>query len=99
MVVARDGDSFCAARSRCPHMGFPLTRGPGGLRFDDGIVQCPWHNSRFEVCSGENLDLATGFAGKAVPGWSRRLVTLGRKPVPLTTCPVVVDGDDVYVEV
>jgi len=74
VVVARDGDSFCAARSRCPHMGFPLTRGPGGLRFDDGIVQCPWHNSRFEVCSGENLDWATGSPARQYPaghaGWS-----------------------------
>ncbi len=99
VVVARDGDTFCAARNRCPHMGFPLSRGPGGVRFDDGVVQCPWHNSRFEVCSGENLDWATGFAGKSVPGWSRRLVALGKKPVPLTTYPVVVDGDDVFVEI
>lgn len=99
VVVARDGDSFCAAKNRCPHMGFPLSRGPGGLRFDDGVVQCPWHNSRFAVCSGENLDWATGFAGRAIPGWSRRLVALGKKPVPLTTYPVVLDGDDVFVEI
>ena len=55
-------------------MGFPLTRGPGGLRFDDGIVQCPWHNSRFHVCSGENLDWATGSPARQYPaghaGWS-----------------------------
>ncbi|HUW15665.1 MAG TPA: Rieske (2Fe-2S) protein, partial [Actinomycetes bacterium] len=38
VVVARDGDTFCAARNRCPHMGFPLSRGPGGVRFDDGVV-------------------------------------------------------------
>ncbi len=98
IVVARDGDTFCAARNRCPHMGFPLSRGPGGLRFDDGVVQCPWHNSRFELCSGHNIDWAPGIAGRDVPRWSRRLVALGRKPASLTTYRVVVDGEDVFVE-
>ncbi len=98
VVVAREGDTFCAARNRCPHMGFPLSKGPGGLRFEDGVVQCPWHNSKFELCSGKNLDWASGFAGRDVPKWSRRLVALGRRPAALTTYRVVVEGEDVYVE-
>ena len=99
LVVARDGDSFCAASNRCPHLGFSLTKGPGGVRFTDGVVQCPWHNSRFELCSGANLDWATGFAGRDVPRWSRRLVALGRQPKPLATYPVIVEGEDVLVTV
>ncbi len=98
LVVARDGDSYCAARNRCPHMGFPLGRGPGGVRYADGVVQCPWHNSKFELCSGRNLDWATGFAGREMPRWTRSLVALGRTPTALTTYPVVVEGEDVYVE-
>jgi nitrite reductase/ring-hydroxylating ferredoxin subunit len=80
-------------------MGFSLTRGPGGVRFADGVVQCPWHNSRFEFCSGENLDWAVGFAGRSIPRWSRKLVSLGKTPTPLTTYPVVVQGDEVFVEI
>ncbi len=98
LIVSRDGDRFCAAQNRCPHLGFPLNRGPGGLEYADGVVQCPWHNSRFELCSGENLDWATGFAGRQVPRWSQRLVALGRKPGPLRTLPVHVEGQDVIVE-
>lgn len=98
VVVARDGETFCAARNRCPHLGFSLTSGPGGLRYSDGVVQCPWHNSRFEMCTGENLDWATGFAGREVPRWSRGLVALGRTPAPLTTLSVTVEGDEVVVE-
>lgn len=98
LVVARDGDSFCAARNRCPHLGFALDKGPAGVRFADGVVQCPWHNSRFQLCSGDNLDWATGFAGRDVPRWTQPLIALGRKPAPLTTYPVVVDGDAVLVE-
>jgi len=98
LVVGLAGDSLCAARNRCPHLGFSLTRGPGGLRYDDGVVTCPWHNSRFDLETGENLDWAPGFAGRDLPSWSRRLIALGRKPAPLSTYVVTVDGDDVYVE-
>jgi nitrite reductase/ring-hydroxylating ferredoxin subunit len=33
----------------------------------DGQVVCPWHNSRFDLASGENLDWAPGFAGRDMP--------------------------------
>jgi nitrite reductase/ring-hydroxylating ferredoxin subunit len=92
-----DGTPY-AASNRCPHLGLSLSKGPGGTRFGDGQVTCPWHNSRFDLCTGENLDWATGFAGRDLPRWSSRLIALGRKPAPLTTHGVVVDGDDVYVE-
>ena len=98
VAVGLAGDSLCAARNRCPHMGFPLTKGPGGLRYDDGQVVCPWHNSRFDLATGENLDWTPGFAGIDMPRWSRRLIALGKKPAPLTTYAVTVEGDDVFVE-
>lgn len=98
LVVGLAGESLCAARNRCPHMGFPLARGPGGLRYAEGQITCPWHNSRYDLASGENLDWAPGFAGRDMPRWSRKLIALGRKPSPLTTYDVVVEGDDVYVE-
>ena len=40
IVVGLAGDSLCAARNRCPHLGFSLTAGPGGLRYADGQVVC-----------------------------------------------------------
>ena len=100
LIVGRRGDEVHAARNRCPHLGFSLTRGPGGLKYEDGVVQCPWHNSRFDVCTGENLDWVTGFAGRKVPGWSRSVIALGRKPHGLDTLPVAVrdDGVDVTVD-
>lgn len=79
-------------------MGLSLSKGPGGVRYSDGEVVCPWHNSRFDLVTGENRDWAPGFAGREMPRWSRRLIALGRKPAPLTTYPVVVEGEDVYVE-
>lgn len=99
VIVGRAGDGLCAAHNKCPHLGFSLTRGPGGTHFEDGVVTCPWHNSRFDLATGENRDWAPGVAGKDLPRWSHRLIALGRKPAPLTTYEVTVEGDDVYVTV
>ncbi len=89
---------MCAAHNRCPRLGLSLTKGPGGLRCADGQVVCPWHNSRFDLASGENLDRAPGFAGRDMPRWSRSMIALDRRPSPLRTYDVMVEGDDVYVE-
>lgn len=97
VIVAREGENVCAASDRCPHLGFSLSKGPGGLKYADGVVQCPWHNSRFELATGTNLDWATGFAGQSVPRWSHRLIALGRKPRGLTTYPARVEGGQVVV--
>jgi nitrite reductase/ring-hydroxylating ferredoxin subunit len=93
-----DGTPY-AANNHCPHLGLSLSKGPGGARFADGQVVCPWHNSRFDLCTGENLDWAPGFAGRDMPRWSARLFAMGRKPAPLTTYPTTIEGDDVFVEV
>ncbi len=99
LIVARVGDEIHVARNRCPHLGFSLTRGPGGLKYEDGVIQCPWHNSRFNVCTGENLDWVTGFAGRRVPSWSRSVISLGRRPRGLDTLEAVVRDGEVYVTV
>ncbi len=99
LIVARKGNEVHVVRNRCPHLGFSLTRGPGGVRYEDGVVQCPWHNSRFNICTGENLDWVTGFAGRRVPNWSQSMIRLGRKPRGLDTLPATVRDGQVYVTV
>lgn len=95
-IVVRESESPdepCVVDDRCPHLGFSLTKGPGGRNYEEGVITCPFHNSRFNVCSGENLDWASGFAGRSAPKWSRRLIAMGRKPAPLAThSATVVDG-------
>lgn len=46
------GGEVCAAQDRCPHAGATLSGGEVG---SDGIVTCPEHGSRFEVCSGKRI--------------------------------------------
>ena len=97
VIVVQDAEGLCAARNKCPHLGLSLTSGPGGRHYEDGVIQCPWHNSRFVVRSGENLDWTPGIAGRSVPAWSRKVISAGRKPAPLTTYTVVVEDDEVFI--
>ena len=81
--TSQSPDEVCIVRDRCPHAGLSLSRGPRG-GYEDGVITCPWHNSRFDVCTGENLDWTPGVAGIPAPKWSRRLIAMGKSPAPLT---------------
>jgi nitrite reductase/ring-hydroxylating ferredoxin subunit len=52
VLFDRDGEVF-ALDNRCPHMGFPLSRGT----VEDGMVVCHWHHARFDLRSGCTFDL------------------------------------------
>ena len=41
-----------AVDNRCPHMGFPLSRGT----IRDGVLTCHWHHARFDLQSGGTFD-------------------------------------------
>ena len=41
-----------ALDNRCPHMGFPLSRGT----VQDGILTCHWHHARFDLAGGCTFD-------------------------------------------
>jgi nitrite reductase/ring-hydroxylating ferredoxin subunit len=45
-----------AVDNRCPHMGFPLSRGT----VRDGLLTCHWHHARFDLASGGTLDPFAG---------------------------------------
>jgi nitrite reductase/ring-hydroxylating ferredoxin subunit len=51
VVVSRSEETgeICAIAATCSHLGGPLDEG----KRDGDIVTCPWHGSRFDLCSGE----------------------------------------------
>jgi nitrite reductase/ring-hydroxylating ferredoxin subunit len=51
LVVYERGEVF-ALDNRCPHMGFPLSRGT----VNDGILTCHWHHAKFDLAGGCTLD-------------------------------------------
>lgn len=46
-------DRVFALDSRCPHMGFPLSKGS----LKEGILTCHWHHAQFDLKSGCAFDL------------------------------------------
>jgi nitrite reductase/ring-hydroxylating ferredoxin subunit len=94
MVVVNHTESgFCAVENRCPHLGFPIGLG----QVEGTVITCPFHGSRFDMCTGENLDWVTGLAGAKMPSWTRRLLTMGKKPTSIPTFQVMQEGDEVFV--
>jgi nitrite reductase/ring-hydroxylating ferredoxin subunit len=51
VVVSRSEESgeVCAIAATCSHLGGPLDKGER----DGDTVVCPWHGSRFDLCTGE----------------------------------------------
>ncbi|HEY4238068.1 MAG TPA: Rieske (2Fe-2S) protein [Gaiellaceae bacterium] len=50
VVISRSEESgeVCAIAATCSHLGGPLDQG----KRDGDTVTCPWHGSRFDLCSG-----------------------------------------------
>ena len=70
VLIAHTPAGLIAVDDRCPHMSAPLSI--GGL--DGCVVSCPLHEGRFDLCSGDVVQMPTtgGLdpAGNYVPTWS-----------------------------
>jgi 3-phenylpropionate/trans-cinnamate dioxygenase ferredoxin subunit len=63
---------LCAVEDRCSHDDGPLVE--GDWEPDEGVVICPRHGSRFDICSGRPLTLPAVFPVETFPvvvedGW------------------------------
>ncbi|MDR3418884.1 MAG: Rieske 2Fe-2S domain-containing protein [Nevskia sp.] len=94
ILLSRVGGKVCAVENRCPHFGLPLARG----KVADGTIRCPFHGSRFDLCSGENLDWVKSVGGLPLPEWSRGLVALGKQPTPLRRFEVNEENGAVFLQ-
>ncbi len=47
-AIFAEGDRIFAVDNRCPHMGFPLTKGT----LKNGILTCHWHSWQFDATGG-----------------------------------------------
>jgi nitrite reductase/ring-hydroxylating ferredoxin subunit len=70
VLVAHTPAGIVAVDDRCPHMSAPLSIGA----LDGCVVQCPLHEGRFDLCSGDVVQMPTtgglDAAGNYVPTWS-----------------------------
>ena len=55
LLVAWTRDGIVVAPDRCPHMSAPLSIGV----LDGCVVACPLHEGRFDLCTGETVQMPT----------------------------------------
>ena len=89
ILVARSGESFYAADSRCPHMGGRLAQG----KLEGTAVTCPRHGSRFDLTDGSVVRWLQG------SGLLSRIGTALKSPSPLKTYSVKVENGTILVEI
>ena len=94
-VGNRDGDLFAVSR-RCRHQLADLAEGSID---DEGCLVCPWHQSRYDVRTGEMVEGPRGFLGYhgPTPGYTRLVELVGRI-VRLRVRRAVRREDDVILE-
>jgi nitrite reductase/ring-hydroxylating ferredoxin subunit len=90
-----DGELFAVSR-HCRHQLADLS---GGTVDADGCLVCPWHQSRYDVRSGEMVEGPRGFLGyhSPTPGYTQ-FVRGYSKLLRLRVARVLRQGDDVVVE-
>jgi len=70
VLLAHTPDGIVATDDRCPHMSAPLSIGD----LDGCIVACPLHEGRFDLSSGETVQMPTtgglDAEGEYHPTWS-----------------------------
>ena len=94
-VGNRDGELFAVSR-RCRHQLGDLSKGTVDA---DGCLVCPWHQSRYDVESGEMVSGPHGFLGYhgRTPGYTQVVRAYGRV-LRLKVRTALRRGDDVVVE-
>ncbi len=94
IVVARVGNGYCAVINKCPHLGLPMAGG----KVENGTITCPFHNSRFDMCTGKNLDWVQGVVGVKLPAWSRQIIALGKEPTPIQSFQVTEEDGKLFID-
>ncbi len=91
-LVIKYDDHYYAIENKCPHLGMSMSR----AKISGDEVVCPWHGSRYAICTGENRDWVNSFAGIPMPSWTHKLIGLGRKPAPIKSVKLSQEGDALF---
>ena len=78
---------------KCTHLNMPMRKG----KFDGKVITCPFHGSRFDISSGENLDWVSGVMGIKAPKWACKLIEMGKQPASLTTLAIEERDGEVFI--
>lgn len=94
VLIAKVGNGYCAIANKCPHLGLPMAKG----KFENGTVTCPFHGSKFEICSGKNTEWVDSVVGIPLPGVAKKMMAMGKEPTDVASFTVTQEGEDLFVE-
>ena len=94
VIVAKVGDKYCAIANKCPHFGLPLAKG----KFENGVITCPFHGSKFEVCTGKNVEWVESFVGIPLPNIAKKAIAMGKAPTDVANFAVTQEGSDLFID-
>ncbi len=94
ILVAKVGDKHCAIANKCPHFGLPMAKG----KFENGVITCPFHGSKFEICTGKNVEWVDSFVGIPLPGIAKKMIAMGKAPTDVANFAVTQEGSDLFID-
>ncbi len=94
VLVAKVGEQYCAIANKCPHLGLPMAKG----KFENGVITCPFHGSKFEICTGKNVEWVESFVGIPLPGVAKKMMAMGKEPTDVASFAVTVEGEDLLID-
>ena len=92
--LTRVGGAVQAFANKCPHMGLKLTRG----KIENGTITCPFHGSKFDLCTGKDVNWANSVLGLPMPSFLHGLLAMGKTPHGLTKLAVSEADGKVFVQ-
>lgn len=94
IIVAKVGDKHCAIANKCPHFGLPLAKG----KFENGVITCPFHGSKFEICTGKNVEWVESFVGIPLPDIAKKMIAMGKTSTDVASFTVTQEGTDLFID-
>jgi nitrite reductase/ring-hydroxylating ferredoxin subunit len=94
VIVAKVGDKVCAIANKCPHLGLPMAKG----KFANGVITCPFHGSKFEICTGKNVEWVDSVVGIPLPGIAKKMMAMGKAPTNVANFTVTQEGEDLFID-
>jgi nitrite reductase/ring-hydroxylating ferredoxin subunit len=94
IALTRIKGTVQAFENKCPHLGLSLSRG----KIEGSAITCPWHGSKFDMCSGKNLDWVNSFVGIPMPQWTHGMISMGKKPHAVATFKASEKNGTVFVD-
>jgi nitrite reductase/ring-hydroxylating ferredoxin subunit len=94
VLVSKKGDGYCAIANKCPHLGLPLAKG----KVQDGQITCPFHGSKFDLCTGKNVNWVNSMVGIPAPAWAQKVIAMGKAPADIASFAVSQEGSELFID-